>query len=91
MQNTYFLCGGPIQLCSIVVIYLGDFDIGLCHPLIVQCIHVCIMKVFMMMMRERERERVGGGGGGGRRGSFLLPYPADELTTMSSTNLSVMV
>ena len=41
MQNTYFLCGGPIELCSIVVIYLGDFDIGLCHPLIVQCIHVC--------------------------------------------------
>ena len=47
------LCGGPIKLCSIVVIYLGDFDIGLCHPLIVQCIHVCIMK------RERERERKG--------------------------------
>ena len=58
MQNTYFLCGGPIELCSIVVIYLGDFDIGLCHPLIVQCIHVCIMKVFMMNdERERERER----------------------------------
>ena len=45
------LCGVPIELCSIVVIYLDDFDIGLCHPLIVQCIHVRIMKVFMM--RER--------------------------------------
>ena len=46
------LCGGPIELCSIVVIHLGDFDIGLYHPLTVQCIYVCIMKVFMM---ERER------------------------------------
>ena len=28
-----------------VVIYLGDFDVGLCYPLIVQCIHVYITMV----------------------------------------------
>ena len=60
----------------IVVIYLGNFDIGLCHPLIVQCIHVCIMKVFKMMMmrekgeREERRMEKRNKGGGGRENSL---------------------
>ena len=48
------LCSGPIELCSIVVPYLGDTDIGLCHPLIVQCIHVCMMKVFRGKKKKEE-------------------------------------
>lgn len=39
----HILWDGPIELFSIVVIHLGDTDIGLCHPLIVQCIYVCAM------------------------------------------------
>ena len=55
------LCSGSIELCSIVVIYLGDFDIGLSHPIIVQCIHVhvCMMKVFRRKKKkEKEFEKV---------------------------------
>ena len=43
---------------STAVVYLNNFDIELFHPLIVQCIHVCIMKVFRRKKNKEGCEKV---------------------------------